>query len=195
MPRLDCNRAFALGEGFSGGAIRVKTRTLLRNSVEIGLGEAPVPDGLTFVHAEGIRAFDLIGTGYAVITIVSEHFLDVLRRCAATGWRSVLVRIELKDARELNGYSWLIVDGRSGPVDDRLSVAGEPEPWLKGMCFDPDSWDGSDLFVPRDTAAICMVERVRDQLVASGVSNVRLTRLADVERLRATPSGDEARLH
>jgi hypothetical protein len=82
-------------------------------------------------------------------------------------------------AGELDGYAGFAVTGQCGPIDASLSQrvllepfgpGGKPSAGLRGMCFDPASWDGSDLFTPKKTAAICVRASVRQALLDTGTA-------------------------
>jgi hypothetical protein len=134
----------------------------------------------------------LIGTTYGLPVLVSERFLDVLREHGFTGWTTFPVRVFLHDGSELKGYSGFAVTGRAGPIDDSLSEevilpplvpSGRARPGLRGACFAPESWDGSDFFACGDSSAITVTETVRQALEAARLSNVAFKRLSEIERI------------
>lgn len=134
----------------------------------------------------------MIGTAYVTLTLVSERFLAVLRQHNFAGWTTFPVRVVLsEDGRELGGYHGLAVTGRAGPIDDSLSEEvvipppvpeGRASPGLRGLCFPPESWDGSDIFTADNEAAIFVVEPVKAALEAAGVTNIDFQRLSEIER-------------
>lgn len=86
------------------------------------------------------------------------------------------------------GYRGLSVTGRSGPIDDSLTervllppfVPGRPPvPHSRGFCPEPGSWDGSALFVPRDTFYTCVTSPVRDALLAAGTVGASFHRMSE----------------
>lgn len=207
-PRLECSQAFDLGEGYEGlgprgRALRVRSRELLHNSVEIARAEEHPPEPIEFVRDEGRKPHDLIGTTYGRPLLVSERFLEVLRGHGFSGWTTFPVRVFLDDGSELEGYEGLAVTGRCGAIDDSLSEemilpapvpGGRARPGLRGLCFPPESWDGSDIFTSEaGGAAIFVVERVKEALEHAGVTNVAFERLSEIGRIwRADGSVIEA---
>ena len=78
-----------------------------------------------------------------------------------------------KDGDRLQGYVGLSIRGRCGPIDDSLServpkqYPGGVFPVLKGMYFDPATWDGSDVFTVKGRASfICVLDSVRAALTS-----------------------------
>jgi hypothetical protein len=179
-----------LGANRSGG-LRLKCRERIDNPFALARGEARPTRPLKFVPAEGRVPHDFIGTTNASVHLVSAKLQDVLDEHGFTGWTTFPVMVIDDDGAELPGYAGLAVTGRCGPIDDRLSeritlpphFGGGPERrGLRGIYFRPDSWDGSDLFAPKDSASVYVVERVKDALAAAGVTNVQFERLSEFER-------------
>lgn len=54
---------------------------------------------------------------------------------------------------------------------------------LRGICFAPESWDGSDIFTPDGTASSFVVGRVKHVLEDAAVTNVAFQRLSEIERI------------
>lgn len=97
----------------------------------------------------------------------------------------------LDEGSELDGYHGFAVIGRAGPIDDSLSeevVLPPPAPQgrarraLRGACFPPESWDGSDVFACGESSAITVTEAVKEALEEAQISNVAFKRLSEIER-------------
>jgi uncharacterized protein DUF1629 len=195
--QIDCSRAFLLSEGDSGltaggGALRVDTRELLHNDFAIARGEERVSEPIEFVRAEGRTPGDLIGTTYTTLTIVSQRFIDVLREHHFMGWTTFPILVRFEDGSDLERYFGLAVTGRCGAIDDSLSEpiilpppvpSGRARSALRGVCFCPDTWDGSDMFCAQDYAGVFVTERVKETLERAGVTNVAFRRLSEIERI------------
>lgn len=201
---LDCSEAFALGEGpeglgAGGNALRVTTPELLDNDAELAWGEEHPSAPIEFVRDEGRRPRDLIGTTYATLVLVSDRLLSLLEEHGFTGWATFPARVLLDDGDELKGYHGFAVTGRCGPIDDSLSEeitipspvpGGRAGSGLRGLCFPPETWDGSDVFTAEGYTGIFVVERVKEALEQAQITNVDLRRLSEIERRwRWTPSG------
>jgi hypothetical protein len=84
------------------------------------------------------------------------------------------------------------VIGRTGPIDDSLSedvILPPPAPHgrvrrgLRGACFPPESWDGSDVFACGENSAIMVTEPVNRALEDAQITNVAFKRLSEIERI------------
>jgi hypothetical protein len=121
--------------------------------------------------------------------LVSARFVGVLNAHGFTGWRTFAVTIE--EPEEIPDYFVLGVTGRCGPIDDALSdriiipppvPQGRPSPGLRGLCFAPETWDGSDIFLAENYNGHFVTTAVKDAIEVAGLANVELQCLADVER-------------
>ena len=185
MVELAYTRFFVLREGFTRGALRVRPSSSLRAARRLTRGEVRRRRPVRFERDEGSKAHDLVGTTDATVMLVSRHLIDALGRFC--GWTTYPVSIEGH-----SGYEGLAVTGRAGPVDDALSPRvmlapptpeGAAVPGRRGLLFQPDSWDGSDVFVLGDSTIAVVTEPVRDALLAARVTNLRLERVTEVERI------------
>jgi hypothetical protein len=195
--QLECSDAFMLGEGYEGlgpraRALRVRSRDLLENDFALARGEERPLEPIEFIRDQGGAPCDVVGTTYATLTLVSKRFLDALREHGFTGWTTFPVRIFLEKGSELEGYHGLAVTGRCGPIDDTLSEeiivppsvpGGRAGPGLRGLCFEPSSWDGSDVFTAAGYAGIFVVKAVKRVLEEVGITNVDFERLPEIERI------------
>ena len=85
--------------------------------------------------------------------------------------------------------------GRCGPIENDRSVKFEKVmpggvfPWWRGLYFDPESWDGSHLFMPAGrTGWIFAVDEVKQAFDDAKVKNVSFRRLDEVERSKVEMS-------
>ncbi len=192
---LPCTDAYAMGEGDAGlgqgAALRVRSRNLLDNVEALVRAEASPPEPIPFVADEGNDAQDVIGTTYGVLLLVSDRVVRVLHEHRFSGWATFLVQIELQGGARLEGYHGIAVTGRAGPIDDNLSErivlpapvpGGREAPGLRGLCFPPESWDGSDLFTAERSLGLFVVEDVKVALEEAGITNIDFRRLSDIER-------------
>lgn len=120
--------------------------------------------------------------------LVDDDFSLARGECRPTTFP---VRVALDGSRELQGYRGLAVTGRCGAIDDSLSAeillpppvpGGRAGRALRGLCFPPASWDGSDVFTAEDYAGAFVVNRVKEALEAARVTNVEFSRLSTLER-------------
>jgi hypothetical protein len=132
---------------------------------------------------------DFIGTTLASPMLVSERVVTVLREEGFTGWRTYAVDLAGHDGAPIPGYHGFTVYGRCGPIDDTKSVEmptvlpGGIFPRWYGLYFDPDTWDGSDLFISESYGtAIFVVEDIKQAFHKAKVRNTEFTSIVDVSR-------------
>jgi len=189
---LHCDHAYVLGEDFRRGAVRATPREPLAEDFALARGEYRPREKILFVQTGGRTLHDLIGTGYPSIKLWSSRTVDTLRQSRFSGWETFDVEIHLANGTIIRDYHGLAVTGRSGPIDDSLSQSavvppltpgGQSMPGLRGLCFDPTSWDGRDVFTPEGYAGIFVVRAVVDAIVGKGISNVSIRRASEIERM------------
>jgi hypothetical protein len=118
----------------------------------------------------------------AVVVIVSDAVVQLLRSHGFTGWSLYEVSVRDKQGQLIPGYSGLAITGRCGKIDytrtvvvPRIRPAGI-FPIGKGLLFDPESWDGSDLFMPAGNVGHkLMVDRVKKAFERAKIRNVSFT--------------------
>jgi hypothetical protein len=96
----------------------------------------------------------------ALILVVHERVCDVWRSNDFTGWATYMVHVFDRHGDQVEGYVGVSVKGRSGPMD----VSGSNVRWqtysnggryvseMKGLIFNPGTWDGSDFFMLEENA-------------------------------------------
>jgi len=189
---FDYRRFYALGERFTRGTFRVHALGELPGGDPLGLtrGEISTQEPVCFHHDEGSRLKDHIGTTQALLHLVSDRFVGVLE--GFSGWRAYPVEVYDKDGELVPGYHGLAMTGRCGPIDDDLSPVmvlpppvpqGKAMPHRIGIRFWPETWDGSDLFMPEGRGWVLVTQEVRDALTAAKITGIDLDRISEIELL------------
>jgi hypothetical protein len=179
-----------MGSGWKRTAMRFEPFTEIEKPLKVLVGKLRPRYPIEFRWDTGSKPQDLMGTTHAILDLVSECFIDTLLEERASGWSTYPVRLYDKAGLELPGYVGLAVTGRAGPVDrskSRIELLPPPVPQGQamyaeiGMYFDPESWDGSDIFIPEGTAAVCVVERVKRALEKRKLTNIEFEALSERE--------------
>jgi hypothetical protein len=167
-------------KGLSGSALRA-----------VALGERRMDKPLRFRRAEGSKVRDVMATTWIIPFLISPKVVGALD--GFTGWDQHPARIELPDGKRVEDHVALTVSGRSGTIDDALSEEvilprpvpeGNEVPGLRGLLFDPATWDGSDVFTPETTTFVIVTDAVQEALDAVSPSNLRLERITEIERMK-----------
>lgn len=198
---MDFNRTYEFGYAFNRGCFHFDSAHEI-DAKGLLLGHEVPHEPVLFRRQSGQRTCDVMGTTYAALSLVSKPLIDVLVRRRFTGWSTFPVRLLDGHEQEIEGYVGLSVTGRAGPIDRKrarieldppLVPKGRPTYIEVGMYFDPDTWDGSDFFVPDGTTAVCVVSGVKEALEESAFTNVALTPLAyyQMNRYSEPPPGRE----
>lgn len=163
--RLDVEHVQTLVEAsFQGLRISVTgggvtSRDLLTGNFE---SQALVPT----VRRPG-RVRDLVGTYWAGVYLVSEHFRRSVTRLGASGWSTSPVPVEGIDFP----LGLLSITGTCGSV---RGVGGEPiegGPTF-GTFIDPAEWDGTDFFMAENSNAIFVLGSTAKSIHRLHLSNV-----------------------
>ena len=131
----------------------------------------------------------VVHTTYATPIIFADSVVQLLRSHEFTGWSLYEVAVHDKQGKRVPGYQGFAVTGRCGDIDwargievSRIRPAGIFPVW-KGLFFDPDSWDGSDFFMPAQTVGyVLVVEEVKKAFERAKIMNVSFTPLDQFER-------------
>ena len=105
-----------------------------------------------------------------------------------SGWKTYGIVLLDENGSEISGYCGLSISGRCGDLtytDDREYDVG----LFRGASLDLQTWDGSDIFMARNSRRIFALEKVITQLQRKKVTGFTTTRLGDIihaRRLRET---------
>ncbi len=137
----------------------------------------------------GSKAFDFLNSGYAGLYLVSEKIIELFKNNAISGWSSIPVRIK---AYEGYNYYILTVIGRCSEIDYEKSESfikapftptGKPIEAKRGLNFDLNSWDGSDVFTPEKSMFTFVTEKVEKLLSKNKATNVIIENITKFEIL------------
>jgi hypothetical protein len=183
------DRMFSLGSTGSSRAFRGNINLTSDETFGLTRAEMQPSHPITVEWAMGsAKPGDVIWTTMAVVVIVSDSVVQLLRSHEFTGWSLYDVSVRNKQGELIPGYCGLAITGRCGKIDytrtvvvPRVYPAGI-FPIGKGLLFEPESWDGSDLFMPAGGVGNkLMVEKVKKAFERAKIKNVLFTPLDQFE--------------
>lgn len=133
----------------------------------------------------------VLGTSVALY-LLSSRAIEVLDRANFSGWTTYPADVSGALGGRLEGYAGLAVTGRCGPIRNELSkpiLLPPPSPrgrsvWgWRGLYFEPNTWDGSDIFLAEGTAFVIVVARVKDVIERAQLSNFAFRPLTSIDRI------------
>ncbi len=131
------------------------------------------------LQLRGRHPKDLVWAGDVHVYAMSPAFVETLRTCGATGWDSFEIRH--KSSRNLPAYSGLVVAGRAGPVRwADATIEHDPDlgstlVHVRGLPIAPESWDGKDVFAPRNYLVPIVTAKVFRALTDAKLTGFELT--------------------
>ncbi len=145
---------------------------------------------IIFGHNGGTRPKDFMSANPPIL-LISDKVIQVLKKERFTGWSTFSAKVFNKKREEVAGYSGLVINGRCGPVDEskspwttRKARVGEAQVKVRyGYYFDLKSWDGKDIFCSEGKGTIIVTERVKEALQAANLTNFKLTKATEFERM------------
>jgi hypothetical protein len=182
-----------LSPSFSPGAAYVELPEWILDvdgEAALALGEIDPPGELRFEHAGGWSFTDVLNATSGQLMLLSARVCEAMM--PFSGWRPLPAVVVGTDGSERRGYVVLCVEGRSGPIDDALServtlpppVPGAPGgPGLRGLYFEPGTWDGSDVFAPEGTTLTFMTQDVGRAIERLEPTNALIEQLSEIEQM------------
>lgn len=160
-------------------------------------GESQTKRPIQFDASQGSKATDLLWTQLVTPVCVSKRVIRILSEHEISGWSTYSVEVFDPNGTNLPDYHGLVVTGTVCDADySRSAVITKPPPAprgksydvYKGLFFDEDQWDGSDMFWVGGVRVV--VEKVKRVFEQGGVENVAFTPLPEREiRVRHVRKG------
>lgn len=156
----------------------------------LALGAIDPPGELRFEHAGGWSLTDVLNSTSGQLMLLSARVCEAMM--PFSGWRPLPAVIVAADGAERRDFVVLCVEGRSGPIDDALServtlpppVPGAPGgPGLRGLYFEPDTWDGSDVFAPEGSTLTFVTQDVGGAIERLKPTNALIEQLSEIEQM------------
>ena len=191
---LDYKSLFVLSDPMQAEPFRLRSRRLSDvkaggiDFVALSRGESQTKGPIQFDVAQGTIATDILWMQLVAPVCVAKRVIRILSENEVSGWSTYPVEVFDQEGELLADYHGLVVTGGVCDADyNRSAVITKPPPAprgksydvYKGLFFDEDQWDGSDMFWVGGVRVV--VEKVKTAFEKSGVENVAFTPLPERE--------------
>lgn len=137
----------------------------------------------------GGQITDFLWSDLVHMVCISERVVEILGEKEVTGWSIYPVEVYGRKGEPLPGYHGFAVTGsecrrdrnRSQIFTRQAVPGGEPFDVYKGLYFQEEDWDRSDIFWVKSYGGIVVTEKVYQLLKRAKFTNVKLTPLPEVE--------------
>ena len=195
---MDFNQIYQLRDKDIKGAFNSCGTNIKIEHVNLFKGEIELKELLNYDYNFGTKLYDLINSGFAGIYLLSNKVINLLKENQISGWMTYPCNLFDKQKNEVLGYSLFSVKGRCGPIDrlkserhiKQYTQTGKPVDILKGLYFEMDTWDGSDIFSPEGTLYTFVNEKVKEILIKNKVTNILFDRITDIETIQPKLGND-----
>jgi len=137
----------------------------------------------------GNRNLDLVNAANGLF-LLSNRIIEIFKNNQITGWNSLPAEIHMGKGEIINDYSLLTIHSKLVKIEyensenvlkQPFTPAGKPI-WIKrGLPFDINKWDGSDIFSAENTLFTFITEKVQNLLIENKCTNIKIERTTEVE--------------
>ena len=181
---------YSMGEIGLRGALNVSDTDQVSDPYAILRHEYIPPEPIIWHRNIGSTPKDCISTSWAVLDLFSDRVFDLFEEFGFTGWDTYPCVVYGKNKELIPGYKGLSITGTCGKLDDtlrrkeiRYNPKGEPYPTWIGWYFDLKTWDGNDFFVPGESGAVLVTERVKKAVEKAKFTNIEFRNITTIESL------------
>ncbi len=143
-------------------------------------------------YVGGKKPYDIVATGSVGLYLISKKTLELLKNNNISGFRDYPTIVFDKKNNVSNDYFVLSITGKSNPIDwsksfefkKQFTPNGKPAHMIKGLYFNYDEWDGSDIFIPKGSKFILVTERVKMLFELNKISNAEFRNIDSIELLK-----------
>ena len=188
--KMDYSTLHRIGNGDKAGALHLEMVSSGYDPNDLRLGTTIVEEPVAFDYHSGRYHWDQLGTTWATLRIYSDRLVNLLSQNQFSGWRPYPIIIRGKRGELLEGYSGISILGRAGSLDmsrcERTLLkpyvkSGRWTPGFRGIYFEDDRWDGSDIFTAENTGYFFCTDRVKEAISRLKPTNIRFIRLVEYE--------------
>lgn len=142
---------------------------------------------LIFSPGIGSNLYDVLNSGYAGLNLVSVKVIELLKSNNISGWNAIPAIIRRFEQEK---YYVLSVSGKCKHIDYSKSELFFKKPYTstgraikakRGLFFDLESWDGSEIFSPEESMFTFVTKEVMQLFKRNKVTNVHFENVTKFE--------------
>lgn len=162
------------------------------NILSIIRGECNLPDIVYCKKMSGNKKYDIVVGNHPAMLFISNKVVDLLLQENISGWQSKRAIIKIDEKEEILDYNLFVINGRCGKIDSNRSKLVQKPPIVKGgtirnvkigLFFDETTWDGSDIFNPKNTGLIFIKEKVKHLFEKNKITNTQFECITLMENM------------
>lgn len=152
-------------------------------------------DHLNIAHLEGgSEPSNLFWNQVLDPFCINQRIVDLLKQNNLKGWAIIPASVKNKSGKVVpDNYFVLTVEGRIAPIDYLKTeiilkqMPGGKFPYFKGLYFNPESWDGSDIFMANPdsnekyTGFVYVTKKFVEIFRKNKVTNIKFVNFNDFE--------------
>lgn len=160
------------------------------NDYKIFRGELELDIPIQFQYNVGKKIYDIIPTGFPGLDLFSNKIIGKLAEYKISGWKTYPCEIYDRGNKRIEGYSIFSVTGRCSEIDyskskkimiQPFTPQGRPVEGIRGLYFEPDSWDGKDIFTPENSKLTFVTEKVKGLFEKNRFTNILFKKITEFE--------------
>jgi hypothetical protein len=186
---MNYSQFYLLSDKGLRGALYVLPKTTLED-YKLFRGETELDSPIKFYPNVGEKAYDLVGSGYAGLDLFSIKIINMLNEQKISGWKTYPCELYDRGSNMIEGYFIFSVTGRCSAIDysksEKIMIQpytpqGKPVEGIRGLYFDADSWDGTDIFTPKNSKLTFVTERVKRLFEKNRFTNIQFKKITEFE--------------
>lgn len=137
----------------------------------------------------GNRNLDLVNAANGLF-LLSNRIIEIFKNNHITGWNSLPAEIHMGKGEIIHNYSLLTIHSKLVKIEYEKSESVLKQPftpagksiWIKrGLPFDINGWDGSDIFSAENTLFTFITEKVQNLLIENKCTNIKIEKTTEFE--------------
>lgn len=186
---MTTTKFYVLSDKYTKGALNAAIALQEASTIDLFHGKI-IPTGIIpFTKFCGNRNLDLVNAANGLF-LLSNRVIEILKNNHITGWNSLPAEIHMGKGEIINDYSLLTIHSKLVKIEYEKSERVIKQPftptgkpiWIsRGLPFDINGWDGSDIFSAENSLFTFISEKVHDLLIENKCTNIKFDKTTEIE--------------